>query len=97
MRNTRNGFTKIGISKNPNFREKTLQAEEPEIELIYEWAAPPFVERYLHAYYGDKRIRGEWFALNLRDIAGFYIQVEDGIAFGPEFRATFPQGGTNGY
>ena len=34
MFNSRNGYTKIGRSINPKLREKTLQGEEPEIEMI---------------------------------------------------------------
>lgn len=40
MKNSRNGLTKIGHSSNPVFREKTLQAEEPEINLLHSAESP---------------------------------------------------------
>jgi len=66
--NCRNGLFKIGRSKNPLQREKTLQAEEPEILLIKYWAAEKAFENTLHKRYLTKRIRGEWFKLNLNDL-----------------------------
>jgi len=38
--NTRNNLIKIGKSKLPNYREITLQSEEPEIELLFAYAVP---------------------------------------------------------
>lgn len=63
MLNARNGLLKIGHSKRPYFREKTLQAEEPEVHLIALWKAPKIIERDLHKQFGVNRKRGEWFSL----------------------------------
>jgi hypothetical protein len=68
-----NHHHKIGISNNPEWREKTLQSEKPTIELI---ASKKFVsrkiassiEKALHATYSEKRIRGEWFLLDKSDV-----------------------------
>lgn len=68
-----NQFYKIGISSNPEWREKTLQSEKPSIELI---AYKKFVsrriakslEKALHETYREKRIRGEWFRLDESDV-----------------------------
>jgi len=65
MRNERNGMIKIGKSKDPHQREKTLQSEEPEttmltFTLVFNAVA---AERWLHSRYDDHRVRGEWFAL----------------------------------
>lgn len=68
MLNKRNDFIKIGRSKNPSFREKTLQAEDPHVELITFWEAPPVLERQLHELLKAKRQRGEWFDLNFNDM-----------------------------
>jgi hypothetical protein len=68
MLNKKTGNIKIGRSKNPNFREKTLQGEEPEIQLISIWEAPKNVESQLHKKYIEKRIRGEWFKLSFNDL-----------------------------
>lgn len=68
MRNNRNLFTKIGFSKNPSFRESTLQSEEPDIELIESFVGTTMLEKQLHETFGEQRIRGEWFNLSTSDI-----------------------------
>lgn len=68
MLNKRNGLIKIGKSNNPRFREKTLQSDEPEIEIIIAWEAPAVVEKELHILFADKRKRGEWFELSTANI-----------------------------
>jgi hypothetical protein len=65
MRNRRNGYTKIGFTKHPpRFREKTLQSEEPEIDLLYAYHAHRHEEARLHQKFAHKRVRGEWFDLS---------------------------------
>lgn len=66
--NCRNGLFKIGRSKNPLKREKTLQAEEPEILLIKYWVADKTFENQMHKFFYQKRVRGEWFKLNINDL-----------------------------
>ena len=73
MIDTTNNFHKIGISNNPKYREHTLQSDKPTIELICAKEYPSRViaeaiESALHRAYAGKRIRGEWFNLNLSDI-----------------------------
>lgn len=68
MYNARNNLIKIGQSIHPNFREKTLQSEEPEIVLLAIWQAPKTVEKELHKTYNEKRMRGEWFELTFNDL-----------------------------
>lgn len=68
MRNGRNGMTKIGISDEPRAREKTLQSEEPEIELLHHWMGSRTLERQLHEQFKSKRVRGEWFNLSSDDV-----------------------------
>lgn len=67
--NRRNNFYKIGRSKNPKLREKTLQAEEPEIHMLTCWIAPKEVEKELHKKYQSKKERGEWFNLTGKDLS----------------------------
>lgn len=69
MHNRRNGYFKIGKSVDPEYREKTLQAEEPDIILIDKWEAASHIETTLHGKFRDKRKRGEWFALTDDDIS----------------------------
>lgn len=73
MHDTTNGFYKIGISNNPEYRERTLQSEKPTIELIVakEFPVRAIAEAFeaaLHKTYASKRIRGEWFDLTGRDV-----------------------------
>lgn len=65
-RNT--GLTKIGRSKNPTVREKTLQSEKPTTTLTHTWDGIHQDERNLHGMFANKRIRGEWFNLGYQDI-----------------------------
>lgn len=66
-------FYKIGISKSPNYREKTLQSERPVIELLSSKEYPSrriaeAIESALHKVFAEKRVRGEWFELNSADV-----------------------------
>lgn len=73
MVDTINSFHKIGISNKPHYREKTLQSEKPTIELICSKEFPSrtiaeSIEKALHEAFSSKRIRGEWFDLNIKEI-----------------------------
>ena len=80
-RNHRNGYTKIGLSSNPSYREKTLQSEEPEVSFIAIFHGDYLRERALHEQFQRKRLRGEWFDLSAEDvaniIAAFTLPTED--------------------
>jgi hypothetical protein len=62
MKDELNSLYKIGKSKNPRLREKTLQSEKPTIKMIK--VINDDIEKELHNKYKDFRIRGEWFNLN---------------------------------
>lgn len=66
--NKRNGLYKIGLSSNPEFREKTLQSEEPEIEVINTYKGGFKIEKEIHSTFKEKRVRGEWFRLKNEDL-----------------------------
>ena len=66
--NTKNGYFKIGRSKNPLKREKTLQAEEPDIMLLFYIEASIQSEKILQQQFRLKRVRGEWFQLSIDDL-----------------------------
>ena len=70
MQNKRNGYKKIGQSVNPKYREKTLQSEEPEIDLIWKHKVDNMdkYECLLHEKFSGKRLRGEWFDLENDDV-----------------------------
>ena len=73
MKDQANNTYKIGISNKPEYREKTLQSEKPTIVKI---AAKQYqtrglaraFESALHKEYQHKRIRGEWFRLDAKDV-----------------------------
>jgi hypothetical protein len=73
MVDTTNDFHKIGISNKPRYREKTLQADKPTIDLLCSKEFPnrkiaESIEKSLHAAFENKRIRGEWFDLDSKEI-----------------------------
>ncbi len=73
MKDFNTGFHKIGISNSPEHREKTLQSEKPTIEMVCNKKyssrrmARSF-EQALHKTFSEKRVRGEWFDLDISDV-----------------------------
>ncbi|MFT3920436.1 GIY-YIG nuclease family protein [Cloacibacterium sp.] len=68
MINTETALIKIGYSKNPKVREKTLQSQEPQVYIIACWKATRKIETELHRKFRNKRIRGEYFNLSFSDL-----------------------------
>ncbi|MCB0735994.1 MAG: GIY-YIG nuclease family protein [Bacteroidetes bacterium] len=73
MKDLTNESYKIGISNSPEYRERTLQSEKPNIELLltkefHKRSIAQIFEKVLHEYFKNKRIRGEWFNLTTEDI-----------------------------
>ena len=71
MLNRRNGYFKIGKSKNSRTlknREKTLQSEEPDMIIVGLWIVKENYEKVLHMDFKEKRLRGEWFNLDKTDL-----------------------------
>lgn len=73
MKDESNGFYKIGISNKPEYRERTLQSEKPTIVLLKAKEFPTrtiaeSIESALHKAYSEKRLRGEWFELDNKDV-----------------------------
>ena len=62
MKDNHNNLYKIGYSKKPNLREKTLQSEKPSIKMVKVWDCD--IEKKLHKLYDEFRVRGEWFNLS---------------------------------
>ena len=63
-----NGLTKIGRSVQPKAREKTLQAEDPRLEMILCVEGQGHREKTLHRIFDELRVRGEWFRLEDRHV-----------------------------
>jgi len=61
------GLVKIGKSINPENRERTLQSEKPTIKMIHYFDND--IERELHNKFRDKRVRGEWFRLDMNEVS----------------------------
>lgn len=61
IKETNTSFYKIGRSRNPIIREKTLQREMPNIHIVKIWNKD--IEKTLHEKYTEQRVRGEWFKL----------------------------------
>tara|TARA_R110001632_G_C11235262_1_gene407097 strand:- start:451 stop:831 length:381 start_codon:yes stop_codon:yes gene_type:complete len=74
MFDSSSGCYKIGKSKNPVFREKTLGAQIPRIKLVATCATD--IESKLHEQFDAKRVRGEWFDLNTTDLDRIIKQFE---------------------
>ena len=80
MQDLNTKFYKIGMSKSPFYREKTLQSENPNILLLCCKEFPTRPEAYsqeqlLHQQYSQYKVRGEWFnfsAIQLLKIEDFF-------------------------
>lgn len=59
---------KIGFSSKPEMRERTLQEEVPDFQIIHKVKGTWRDEQNLHAKFASKRMRGEWFDLNEDEI-----------------------------
>tara|TARA_R100001460_G_C3506284_1_gene170975 strand:- start:126 stop:830 length:705 start_codon:yes stop_codon:yes gene_type:complete len=68
MFDSNTGYYKIGRSVKPRIREKTLQSQKPTIDLLFTWQGYNKDETNLHKMFSEKRVRGEWFNLNNKDI-----------------------------
>jgi len=71
MMNKEDMTFKIGQSKKPGYREKTLQSKEPQIVLLKVWECDKKIEKELHFIYKRKRQRGEWFKLDFGELCEF--------------------------
>ncbi len=72
----KNNLIKIGRSKTPKVRERTLQGENPNWELLAAWDAPKKIEDELHKKFSVKRIRGEWFSLSFVELEEIKIMMK---------------------
>jgi hypothetical protein len=68
MEDLRNKTFKIGKSKTPGKRERTLQSEVPQIVMRFSVPADELHETELHEHFSEKRKRGEWFELSNDDL-----------------------------
>jgi len=66
---------KIGFSRNPKYREATLQSQKPDISLLYTVESSIDFERHLHEKYNQQRVRGELFDINPNEVIGYIKSV----------------------
>lgn len=76
-------FYKIGIANDVQSRLAQLSTGNPhELKVLafYGYENAELVERVIHQKFANKRVRGEWFELDLSDIANFQniCQMLDG-------------------
>jgi hypothetical protein len=64
----RTGCIKIGRSKTPGARERTLQSENPAHRMLFVHPAEADLERQLHRHFAEYHVRGEWFRLSEEQI-----------------------------
>ena len=83
-----NGFVKIGFTKDPKKRLMSIRGSNPGILIERLFVASIEHEKALHAMFSDKRIGGEWFALDGADMAkiddfffGLYMKSDPRSAF----------------
>ncbi|WP_091798062.1 GIY-YIG nuclease family protein [Lysobacter sp. yr284] len=75
------GYCKIGSSRSVQNRLRQLQCANPEpLTLLQQFASAKAQqdELSLHAQFADRRVRNEWFALTVEDVAhisAFMIQA----------------------
>jgi hypothetical protein len=58
------GCIKIGRSKNPSARERTLQSENPAHHMLFFHPGDADLEGQLHRQFAEYQVRGEWFRLS---------------------------------
>ena len=68
IRDKEKDLVKIGKSNNPDLRKKSLSISSDKLELLH--TIDVDVENKLHEKYAKKRVFGEWFNLNKKDIKG---------------------------
>lgn len=63
-------YYKIGITSQPNKRFSSITMLPYEINLLFMFYVKDYlnVETYLHRYFSDKNVKGEWFKLDEKDI-----------------------------
>lgn len=83
MRDNATSHIKIGVSKDPAYRERTLLSCVPKIELLFSCWNDAIVEKELHAHFAHLRLRGEWFNLNNE-------QIEEAKQFITNYETTIP-------
>lgn len=59
---------KIGQSKTPMYRERTLQSKQPNVVLLKAWQCDKKIEKELHRIYQKNRVRGEWFKFDFGEL-----------------------------
>lgn len=74
--NTSNGLYKIGVTNKINERIRQISTTSGvmikniislQLQPDYD-ESPPFIEKWLHKYFQDRRGIGEWFYLNIKDV-----------------------------
>jgi DNA-binding transcriptional regulator YhcF (GntR family) len=65
MKDSTHTYLKIGYSKDPKYRESTLQGEKPTISLVTKFKGTMSQEQAVHRILAKYRVRGEWFNVDV--------------------------------
>lgn len=76
-------FYKIGKSIHPEQRIKEIKTGNPTTELIM--YSSKVDEKFLHEYFNNKKVKGEWFELDENDLSDIKILMEKGI-YGKKYK-----------
>lgn len=83
MKNMDNRYYKLGFSDRPEYRERTLQAQEPDVRLLATVSGTKELEQRLQLDFAKHRVRGEWFSFSgfplwsIADVFGVPVEVVD--------------------
>ncbi len=80
---------KIGYTKSKKAKNRIIQLQtgnDGKLKILHEFPTKhgTIVEKALHNFYNSKKIKNEWFKLDLEDVNDFMIkceQVEKNITF----------------
>jgi len=68
---SRGAAIKIGKARNPNQRLSQFRTVLPDVEFIKVWEVPnaKLLERTLHKHFRGCNVGGEWFEVNVEEVA----------------------------
>ena len=78
MKDEHLGKYKIGVSNNPEHRERTLSAQKPSIKLVGQWKGLASNEKLWHQHFKEQRVRGEWFNLTKAQVRFLVLKSQKG-------------------
>jgi hypothetical protein len=81
------GLFKVGVSKNPNKRIKSMETGNPDdliILYVYNSKKSYVIEKTLHRLYQQYHVKLEWFSLPTNEVENFLInckKIDDNLKY----------------